>query len=191
MVCRNSNLFIPQYYLKQEKLSLSPIKYEYIKGQVYPIPATNYAHDIIALNLAFLLRNHLLASKCSVYGGEMKAHIEASDIYYYPDVMVSCKPTAADDCQRYPHLVVEVMSPDTQAFDRQSKFLNYQAIETLQEYVLISQEHVSIECFRRTSSGNWLVDTYSKGEQVYFTSVNFNCAIADIYDGAIPSCLAN
>ena len=84
--------------------------------------------------------------------------------------------------KRYPCLVVEVLSPSTEAFDRGAKFADYRTLETLQEYVLISQDRFSVECFRRNSQGQWVLYTFGVGEEVEFASVDFRCEIAALYE---------
>ncbi len=119
---------------------------------------------------------------------DMKVRIEAADCYYYPDVAVSCDErdkNAAEDFIRYPRLIVEVLSPTTAAFDRGDKFADYRTSESLQEYVLINQERVSVECFRRNAEGLWVLYPYSQGQEVQFASVNFSCAIETLYEDAI------
>jgi Uma2 family endonuclease len=177
----------PEDYLAGEKVS--PIKHEYRQGEIYAAGASK-AHVIITLNVATLLRNHLRGSGCIAYMADMKVRIEAADCYYYPDVAVSCDEgdkNAAEDFIRYPRLIVEVLSPTTAAFDRGDKFADYRKCETLEEYVLINQERVGVECFRRNAEGLWVLHPYSPGEEVELATVNFKCAIEAIYEDAIPN----
>ncbi len=172
-------------YLEGEKIS--PIKHEYIRGQVYAMAGASDAHVTIAGNLFALLRNHLRGSGCRVYMADMKAHIESQDIYYYPDVMVTCdeRDRAFEYFKHYCCLIVEVLSPKTEAFDRGNKFADYRQLETLQEYVLLSQERVSVECFRRNSEGRWVLYPYGAGEEVHLASVDFRCPIAELYEDVL------
>jgi Uma2 family endonuclease len=173
----------PEDYLAGEKVS--PIKHEYRQGEIYAMAGASKAHVIITLNVATLLRNHLRGSGCIPYMADMKVRIEAADCYYYPDVAVSCDErdkNAVEDFLRYPRLIVEVLSPTTAAFDRGEKFADYRACESLQEYVLINQSRVGVECFRRNAEGLWVLHPYSPGEEVELASVNFKCAIEAIYE---------
>jgi Uma2 family endonuclease len=118
----------------------------------------------------------------------MKVRNEKSNFFYYPDVAVSCDErdkNADEDFLRYPCLIVEVLSPTTAAFDRGDKFADYRTSESLQEYVLINQERVSVECFRRKAEDLWVLYPYSQGQEVQFASVNFSCAIEALYEDAI------
>ena len=187
MVASKSDTYVsPEDYLAAEKVS--PIKHEYRQGEIYAMAGTSKAHAIISLNAAILLRNHLRGSGCIPYVADIKVRIEAANCYYYPDVAVTCDErdrNTAEDFIIYPCLIVEVLSPTTAAFDRGDKFADYRTSESLQEYVLINQERVSVECFRRNAEGLWVLYPYSQGQEVQFASVNFSCAIETLYEDAI------
>lgn len=179
---KNVTYVSPEDYLKGEQLS--PIKHEYVRGEIYAMAGGSDAHDAISLNLLTLLKNHLRGSRCRVYTGNMKVNVEPANVYYYPEAMVTCdeRDRELQYFKRYPCLVVEVLSPSTEAFDRGAKFADYRTLETLQEYVLISQERFSVECFRRNSQGQWVLYTFGVGEEVEFASVDFRCEIAALYE---------
>jgi Uma2 family endonuclease len=141
-------------------------------------------HVVITLNIASMLRNHLRGSGCQAYISDTKAHIETMDIYYYPDVIVSCdqKDKAFNNFLRYPCLIIEVLSPTTEAFDRGDKFADYRNLESLQEYVLVSQNKTNVDVFRRNSEGQWLFSSYGKEENLHLASVDFQCSINDVYE---------
>jgi Uma2 family endonuclease len=176
----------PEDYLATEKVRL--IKHEYRQGKIYAMAGASKPHAIITGNVSVLLRNHLRGSGCMPYMADMKVREETSNFFYYPDVAVSCDErdkNAAEDFIRYPRLIVEVLSPTTAAFDRGDKFADYRTSESLQEYVLINQERVSVECFRRNAEGLWVLYPYTHGQEVQFASVNFSCAIETLYEDAI------
>ena len=180
----NSSYISPEDYLEGEKIS--PIKHEYIRGEVYAMAGASKAHGIIALNLATRLKNHLRGSGCIPYTTDIKVRIEVADVYYYPDVTVTCderdSTSLNEDFIRYPRLIVEVLSPKTAAFDRGDKFADYRTLESLEEYVLISQERISVECFRRNSSGRWELYVYSSGDEIHLASVDFRFPIEALYE---------
>lgn len=91
------------------------------------------AHVTIAGNLFALLRNHVRGTGCLAYTSDMKVRIEAANCFYYPDVMVTCeqRDRTADDFKRYPCLVVEVLSPTTETFNRGGKFADYLCYQNL------------------------------------------------------------
>lgn len=178
----NSSYISPEDYLKGEEVS--PIKHEYRQRQVYAMAGASNNHVLIAGNLFALLRNHVRGSGCLTYISDTKAHIESIDTYYYPDVMVTCdqRDRAFSNFVRYPCLIVEVLSSTTEAFDRGDKFRDYRQMESLQEYVLMAQNRMSVECFRRNPEGQWVLYPYSEQDTIHLASVDFRCAIADIYE---------
>ncbi|MDM9384859.1 Uma2 family endonuclease [Chlorogloeopsis sp. ULAP01] len=186
MVTSRSEYYIsPEEYLEGEKVS--QIKHEYIDGQVYAMAGASDAHVTISMNLSMLLRNHLRGSGCRVYMAEMKAQIEVINRYYYPDIMVTCdaRDREFEYFKCHPKLIVEVLSDSTEAFDRGKKFADYRHLESLQEYVLISQDTMSVECFRRNEKGRWELYPYEKGEEVHLASVDFWCEIEAIYEDVV------
>jgi Uma2 family endonuclease len=174
-------------YLQAEKSS--PIKHEYIQGQIYAMAGASDAHVTITANLVALLRNHIRGTGCRLYVADMKARIESLDIFYYPDIMVTCdsRDTQFEYFKRYPSLIIEVLSPSTEALDRGDKFSDYQELDTLQEYVLVSQNRQRIDCFRRNSEERWVLYSYRGNQPLELTSVNFSCPFVDVYeDVAFP-----
>jgi len=182
---QNKDYISPEEYLAGEELS--QIKHEYISGQIYAMAGVSDAHVTISLNFASALRNHVRGSACRVYMADMKAYIEAANIFYYPDVMVSCdtRDRAFPNHKKYPCLIVEVLSQKTEAFDRGDKFTDYQQLETLQEYVLISQKRQRIECFRRNAEGFWVLQTYNQGSEINLASIDFRTSIDSLYEDVI------
>lgn len=162
----------------------SDIKHEYINGEVYAMAGAEDAHVTIAGNLFSLLRSHVRGSGCRVFIADMKARIEDLNIYYYPDVMVTCdrRDREFSSFKRHPCLIVEVLSASTEAFDRGDKFADYQHLESLQEYVLINQKRQRVECFRRNEAGLWVLQSYHAGDTVQLTSIGFECAIEQLYE---------
>ncbi|MEA5500164.1 Uma2 family endonuclease [Limnoraphis robusta Tam1] len=182
----NYSIISHKDYLEGEKVS--PIKHEYIRGEVYAMAGGSDAHETIAGNLFVLLRNHVRSrGGCRAYIGNMKVKIDAADVYYYPDLLVTCdsRDQNPDDFKQYPRLVVEVLSPSTEAFNRGNKFADYRQIETLEEYVLISQDQINVECFRRNEEGRWVLYPYSKEDELELASIGFKCAIIELYEDVL------
>ena len=183
MIANQNQFYVsPEDYLAGEQQS--PIKHEYKQGQIYAIVGAKKPHVIIASNLDRLLSNHLLDNDCLVLPLDIKVRLEVANCYYYPDVAVTCDErdlSSTEDFILYPSLIIEILSPSTAKFDRGGKFTDYQTATSLQEYVLVSHSEMSIECFRKNEQGIWISQTYSRGEQVNFASVDFNCQIELIY----------
>lgn len=178
----SQNYISPEEYLAQEENS--PIKHEYIDGQVYAMAGASDAHVTISLNLASALRNHVRGTGCRVYMADMKVQIETANLFYYPDVMVTCdaRDQILPNHKKYPCLIVEVVSESTEAFDRGDKFANYHQLETLQEYVLISQKHQRLDCFRRNAEGLWVLQFYHAGSEFHLASIDFRTSIDALYE---------
>ncbi|MEG5028434.1 Uma2 family endonuclease [Microcoleus sp. AT8-B1] len=182
-VSKNNFYISPEEYLEGERVS--PIKHEYRRGHVYAMTGAKKPHIVISVNLASLLNNHLRESSCLVLSSDIKVRLEDANCYYYPDVAVTCDErdtSSTEDFIIYPSLIIEVLSPSTASFDRGNKFVDYQTSLSLQEYVLITQSEIKIECFRLNESGNWVSQTYGQGDRVEFVSANFSCEISEIYE---------
>lgn len=173
----------PEEYLQMEEHS--PIKHEYIDGQVYAMVGANDAHVTIAGNLFALLRGHVRGSGCRVYMSDMKTRIETLNRYFYPDVMVTCDPQDRETPleKRFPGLIVEVLSDSTEAFDRGDKFADYQSLDSLQEYGLINSKRQRVECFRRNEAGLWVLQSYTDQQTTFrLDSINFEAEVAMLYE---------
>ena len=175
----------PQEYLDWEEQQ--PIKYEYINGEVFAMTGGTLPHSSIALNLASALKSHVRGKGCKVFIADAKVGVSENGPFHYPDVMVSCdeRDRNARKVIYHPCLIVEVLSPSTESFDRGRKFQQYRRISTLREYVLISAEEIMVECFRLNERGSWELSTYAEGEEIYLSSVDFRCGIALLYEDVV------
>ncbi|NER84667.1 MAG: Uma2 family endonuclease [Leptolyngbya sp. SIO1D8] len=181
MIAAHQSPLTPAEYLQLE--AQSPSKHEYMDGEVYAMAGASDAHVTIAGNLFALLRSHMRGSGCRVYISDMKARIENRNRFYYPDVMVTCDPRdqETNTYKRFPKLIVEVLSDSTEAFDRGDKFVDYQALDSLAEYVLINTRHQRVECFRRNEAGFWVLHFYTEGT-FELNSLDFTDAISILYE---------
>ncbi|MGD1715361.1 Uma2 family endonuclease [Hydrocoleum sp. CS-953] len=183
MIANQNQFYIsPEEYLAGERES--PIKHEYRRGKIYTMVGAKKPHIIIASNLVTELNIHLRDNDYIVLTSDIKVRLEEANCYYYPDVAVTCDKrdlSSNEDFIIYPSLIIEILSPSTANFDRGGKFADYQTATSLQEYVLVSQSQMSIECFRKNEQGIWVSQTYSRGEKVNFASLDFNFQIELIY----------
>ncbi len=181
----NYHRMSPPEYLDWE--AQQPLKYEYFKGEVVAMTGGTIPHNDLAVNLTTLLKNHLRGKGCKVQMADAKVEIAAAEAYHYPDVMVTCdeRDRRARMVIRYPCLIVEVLSPGTEAVDRGKKFQNYRQLETLKEYALVSAEEMLIEVFRRNETGVWELYVYKEGDEVTWESVGLSCPIELIYEEVI------
>ena len=179
------NLITVEEYLEFEQDA--EIRHEYVAGQIYGMTGSSREHNLIATNLISSLRPHLRGGSCRAFVSDMKVEIKTSsqraDLFYYPDVVVTCNP---QDRKRYfltsPCLVIEILSSSTQATDRREKRINYQSLDSLQEYVLVSQDEIKVEIYRRDNSNNWTVETLDKNDNLALNSVGLTLTMADIYE---------
>jgi Uma2 family endonuclease len=176
--------FTPEDYLELERLS--PIKHEYVQGQILAMAGASKAHGLIANNLSALLVSYLRGSGCLCFTSDMKMRIPELNLFYYPDLMVTCHESdrnSNQDFVLFPKLIIEVLSSSTESFDRGEKFSNYKSIATLEEYILIHQDQVLVEQFERRSAQLWLPTIYHSNMPVCFKSIDLTCPIEDLYLG--------
>lgn len=176
------NYMSPQEYLEWEERE--EFKYEYINGEVFAMTGGTIPHNDIAVNLTTALKNHLRGTSCKVSMADAKVGVSEKGPFHYPDVMVSCdeRDRQAIKFIQYPCLIVEVLSPSTEGYDRGGKFTHYRRIQTLREYVLIDGEKIGVECFRLNERGLWELHPYEDGDEVYLTSVDFRFPISLVYE---------
>lgn len=165
----------------------SPLKHEYVAGGIYAMTGASLRHNVIALNIAALLRAHLRGSPCRTFMSDAKLRVNKLNSYYYPDVMVTCDPrhqniTPGDTVIETPRLVVEILSTSTEATDRREKLLAYRSLPSMLEYVLVSQEVARIEIHRRQGDIGWQIITLSAGDPVELNSVELVTDFAAIYE---------
>ena len=162
---------------------ISDIKYEYINGEVFAMAGARRAHNIISMTLANLLYNHLRGTPCQVFGSDMKVGIlTATDaVFYYPDVQVSCEKNGHEYYNTEPKLIIEVLSDSTERKDRVEKFHTYRKLASLEEYVLVAQDCLRIEIYRRHSG--WDVELLKEGDSFRLESVGLALTVAEVYQG--------
>ena len=154
LVSQTSRWISPEEYMKGELVSET--RHEYFAGEVVAMAGASLNHNLIAGDIFTALNVHLRGKKCLAFTNDMKAHIHTrgDDWFYYPDVMVNCDPAGQHKyfCDT-PSLIVEVLSPDTEAKDRREKRLAYEMIAPLRTYALVAQDRREILVFRRTAEG--------------------------------------
>jgi Uma2 family endonuclease len=162
----------------------SDVRHEYIGGEIYAMSGASTAHNTIAGNIFAALRDKLRGGPCRIFIENVKLRLEASreDIFYYPDVVVSCHPTGVQpQFVILPTLVVEVLSPSTETTDRREKKMNYLQVQTLEEYVLVAQDRREVTLFRRATG--WQGEIFTAPESlVEFRSVKQAMTVAAIYE---------
>lgn len=179
------NYISAEEYMKREHLSQT--KHEFKQGYVYAMAGASDAHNAVSGNLYVLIRNHLRGKGCRVYASDMKVRIDELDIYYYPDLMVTCDQNDAkyDYYKKSPCLIIEVQSSSTANFDQNEKFDDYSQIDSLQEYVIVSQNRINVKCFRRNSENLWVLQSYRAGDRLELKSIDFSTEIENLYEDVV------
>ena len=176
----NERISLEEYFALLEK---DPEHgYEYLDGRVYMMTVGTPDHSIIGSNLNGILRVRLRDRPCIVYNSDV--YLQLSEHYRVcPDVTVSCDPRdrGAREVIRYPSLVVEVLSPSTEARDRGQKSLQYRSCPSIQEYLLISSEFPLVEVFRREKHGFWALYTLGQDDAIELTSLSIRFPVAEVY----------
>jgi Uma2 family endonuclease len=160
-------------------------RHEYIGGRIHAMDGTSERHNLIALNVATFLHGKLRGGPCRAYmsGFKVRVEINRNDLFYYPDIMVSCLREGVDTHYlRYPKLIAEILSPSTEAIDRREKFLNYRTIPTLDEYVVISQDTPGITLHRRRQGWQPVV-LRAPEDPVELESLRLTLPLAQVYEG--------
>jgi len=139
-------------YLELE--SASPVKHEYVAGEIYAMSGVTTRHNLVAGNIYTHLRAAARKGPCRVYVSDVKLRV--TDAYYYPDVMVECTPGASPSLFiEMPCLLVEVTSPTTALVDRREKLVAYRRIPSLQAYLLVEQDRRHVTRHGRDTNGEW------------------------------------
>ena len=160
------------------------VKHEFVRGEVFAMAGAGKAHVALTLNAAMALRQHLRGSTCRTYMADTKLRVEAADLYFYPDVLVTCSAADAADpaIVREPVLLVEVLSPTTAAYDRGDKFAAYRQLPSLREYVLIDPQSCRCDVFRLQGDGLWVLHPFEAGQDLRLASVDLDLPAADLWD---------
>jgi Uma2 family endonuclease len=157
-------------------------RHEYWDGEVVAMSGRTRNHNRVSGNFFNLLDTALADRLCDVYIVDVKVQIEPGRKYFYPDVVVTCDERDRDtQIVQFPCLIIEVLSPSTEAIDRGIKFAKYRQSSTLQEYVLVQVEQSGVEMFRRNEQGQRVLSEYALGDRLYLESVGVELAISDLY----------
>jgi Uma2 family endonuclease len=174
-------------YLKLEKDN-PDIRYEYLDGEVIAMAGGTVDHGRIALNIARWLDDRL-KHPCHVHTSDIKVQLNASR-YTFPDVHVSCEESDWQgklEALHTPKLIIEVLSPSTEAYDRGRKFLYYQELASIQEYMLVNWQRQLVEVYQR-ENGKWSYQRYGPEGNIQFTSLGLEIPISTIYaNSTVPA----
>lgn len=173
-----------EYLAKERK---AEFKSEFYKGEMFAMSGASREHILIAGNCLREIGNQFKGRCCEVYSNDMRVKVSATGLYTYPDVVIVCgQPEFIDaevDTLLNPTVLIEVLSPSTESYDRGTKATQYRRIPSLREHVLISQERPHVEVLSRQADGNWLLREVSDLDQVVtLSSVSVSLPMREIYD---------
>jgi Uma2 family endonuclease len=175
----------PAEYLAAEWASVQ--KHEYVRGHVYAMAGATPKHNLVCGNVIGALRDLLRARPCVVLPSDQHVYVEATELGTYPDATVLCgAPRNHRDFPRSvtnPTILVEVLSPSTEAYDRGAKFRHYRRLESLREYVLVATDGIAVDHYRREADGTWRLFAYSgRDATMRLESVDVAVPLAEIYE---------
>ena len=182
---RSADLLSPAEYLVRERAAEH--RGEYFNGVIVAMAGVTFAHDIISGNVRRHLGNQLADRPCYVFSSDMKVRIQRANLFRYPDVSAVCGPVLfhddVQDAHENPALIVEVLSPGTERYDRTEKFALYRFLESLTEYLLIAQDRCHAELFRCQPGGPWTEQTYTAPEDfIILESIGCTLRLGHLYE---------
>jgi Uma2 family endonuclease len=175
----------PQEYLAIERLA--PTKSEFYRGEMFAMSGASEEHNLIAGNVFGSLWQQFRGRSCKVYSGDMRVKVDFSGLYTYPDVVAICGDSRFEDdtfdTLLNPLVIVEVLSPSTEDYDRGKKFELYRQLPSLREYLVIAQDRVFVEHYVREADDSWrLTDHNDKSHSLELSSISCRLLLADVYD---------
>lgn len=175
----------PEEYLAFEREAEE--RHEYDDGRIYEMAGESPEHSTICFNLAVRIGSQLLGKPCRGFSPNMKVRVNRSGKFFYPDLAIVCGEPRFHDARRdvllNPKAIFEVLSPSTERKDRGEKFFRYQQIETLTDYLLVSQELPLIEHYVRQEQERWLYAAYSGlTANLYIPAIDCHLKLAEVYE---------
>ncbi|MGI8642196.1 MAG: Uma2 family endonuclease [Pyrinomonadaceae bacterium] len=175
----------PEEYLEFERKSEE--RHEYFNGEIFVMSGAKRNHNVVAWNIGGELCQKLKGKNSEAYPADMRVFVPETGLYTYPDLVVVCgEPKFKDnvfDTLLNPILIIEVLSESTESYDRGKKFQHYRSIESLREYVLVSQDEARIEKYVKNGDGFWfLSEAVGLEAEIEFSSIECRIALKEVYD---------
>lgn len=177
-------LYTEEQYLALERNAT--YKSEYLNGQILAMAGASLEHNSITTNFVRVIGNQFVGRPCQVFSSDMRVKVIATGLYSYPDVVAVCGEMRFDGAQRdtlaNPSVIVEVLSPSTEAYDRGEKFAHYRRLISLTEYVLVAQDKVRVERYLRQAAGWVLTEMSDLDSRLTLVSIDCDVPLRDLYD---------
>lgn len=160
-------------------------RHEYYHGAIEAMVGGTARHNKITTAITSILRSHLKGKGCSIFSSDMK--VFTNDVFYYPDVMVVCESVDPESLyQTKPIVLVEILSKSTEKKDRLEKLVAYQSIETVNEYILVSQERIAVDVYTRQPDG-WQLDSLLENDLLIIHSLKYSAPVDNFYEDVIDT----
>lgn len=171
-------------YLEIERMAT--YKSEFHDGEMFAMAGASREHNGIKDNLIVEIGSRLRGGKCRTFSSDQRVKVDATGLYTYPDIVLLCGPGEYDPLDRdtlvNPTAILEVLSPNTEAYDRGARFRQFREVASLQEYVLVSQHEPIIERFTRQPDGTWSLTTFAGMNAVFdLTCAAVSIPLSEIY----------
>lgn len=178
------SLLTPEEYLNIERKS--EVRSEFIDGRMFAMSGASRRHALITINLQGELWSQMKGRACEVYPADMRVKVSPTGMYTYPDVSALCGEAEFEDAHidtlLNPSVIIEVLSDSTELYDRVKKFAHYRRIDSLREYVLVSQNEMRIEHYR-LDAGRWIFSDVSGSDNVlHLESIDCHLPVSAIYE---------
>jgi Uma2 family endonuclease len=185
MATQPKTFLTPEQYLEIERAA--DYKSEYFRGEMFAMAGAREAHNLLVANLVASLHQQLRPKPCRLYPSDMRVHVRSTGLYTYPDATAVCGERLFIDGQTdtllNPGLIVEVLSPTTEAYDRGRKFEHYQSIESLRDYLLVASDRVHVDLYSRQADGRWMLSSASRmDESLTLESIGATLLLSDLYE---------
>lgn len=174
----------PEEYLDIERNA--EFKSEYYNGEMFALAGASYVHNKISSNIHVSLANQLKGKECQVFQSDLKTKEQVSGLFTYPDIVLICgEPEFYDeekDVVVNPTVIMEILSKSTETYDRGFKFELYRRIKSLKDYLMVSQDKISIEYYSRNTDNSWTLKEFSNiNQSIELKSIDCILDLKDVY----------
>lgn len=172
----NTRYTFDEYLMLEQS---TEVRHDFLDGEVFAMTGASFAHNVVVANIVVELSNQLRSGPCTVVANDQRVRAGTGRLYTYPDVIVVCGAPQIEqpgDTLTNPTVILEVLSDATEAYDRGKKFEHFRAIESLSDYLLVSQDRYQIERFTRGAQGHWIYCVAS-GSEARMTIESIGCVL--------------
>jgi len=173
-------------YLSVEEMSA--VRHEFLDGEIFAMAGGTPEHAALSAAVVVLLGTRLEGRPCRPYSADLRIRIVATGLATYADASVICgdpiRDAASPTHVTNPCVIVEVLSPSTEAYDRGEKREHYQQIASLREYVLVAQDHREVGVYGRVTGGGWRHSVHRMGQIVELPSIGVRFTVDELYRAA-------